>query len=241
MHLPISKISVPLLSLCMLGVSSAAIITTTDDGSIREGQATTVQDSGTGEHLYVRKDNSGNNDNVRKAYFKFDLTGQNADLTASATFTTTISYRSANQNGNRIFYFYGLDAGFTPTGTELGTDWDETALTWNNAPANDTVTDIDTGFDNTASLIYTASNQYNSDVGKVYTITIPTLGDYVQTDNTVTMMISWSDTTQYGFASKENSTVTYRPTLEFSQIPEPGSLVLMLIGACGLVFLRRRK
>ncbi|WFB35404.1 DNRLRE domain-containing protein [Kiritimatiellota bacterium B12222] len=236
-----TKLSISSLSLYMLSLASAAIITTSDDGYIREGQATTVQGGGVTEDLRVRSDGSANNDNVRKAYLKFDLTGMNADLSQSATFNTTISYRANIQNGNRIFYFYGLDAGFTPSGTELGTDWDETALTWNNAPANDSVTNIDRGFTDDASLIYTASNQYGSAVGKEYNITIPTLGDYVQADNTLTLMISWSDTVEYGFGSKENSTEAYRPTLEFATIPEPGSVVLMLIGAAGLLIFRRRK
>tara|TARA_R100000027_G_scaffold2635_1_gene2579 strand:- start:480 stop:1220 length:741 start_codon:yes stop_codon:yes gene_type:complete len=236
---------VPTLLLISATVSQAVIITTVDDGSIREGQATTVQDGGIGANLYVRSDNSGNNDNVRKAYLKFDLTGLDADLTASATFTTTISYRAKNQNGNRTFYFYGLDSGYTPTGDELGTDWSETALTWNNAPGNDRTNNIDTGFDpSTTSLIYTAGNQYNSDVGKVYTITIPTLGDYTQADNTVTLMISWSDAVQYGFGSKENTTEAYRPTLEFTQtaVPEPSSFALMAAAMSGaFVMVRRRR
>jgi hypothetical protein len=122
----------------------------------------------------------------------------------------------------------------------LGTDWDETALTWDNAPANDTVTNIDTGFDSTASLILEEDNQYNTAVGDIYSVTIPTLGDFVQADNTVTLMISWSDTTQYGFGSKENTTEAYRPTLQVSQIPEPASLALLLIGLAGVLYCRRR-
>ncbi|MBT63034.1 MAG: hypothetical protein CML13_07460 [Puniceicoccaceae bacterium] len=238
-----TRLTVPALLLALTSASYGLTITSSDDGYVREGQSTTVQDGGISEHLYVRKDNSGNNDHVRKAYYKFDLTGLNADLSAAATFTPTISYRSANQNGNRTFYFYGLNAGFTaPTG-ELGTDWDETALTWSNAPGNDRTTNIDTGFDAaTTSLLYTASNQYNSDIGKSYTITISELGDYVQADNTVTLMISWTDTTQYGFGSKENSTISYRPTLEFSQIPEPNAAALLMgLGASLLITRRRRQ
>lgn len=238
-----TSLTVPALLLAASSISHGLTITTSDDGYIREGQSTTVQDGGISEDLYVRRDNAANNDHVRKAYFKFDLTGLNADLSAAATFTPTISYRSANQNGNRTFYFYGLNAGFTaPTG-ELGTDWDETALTWSNAPGNDRTTNIDTGFDaTTTSLIYTASNQYNSDVGKSYTITISELGDYVQADNTVTLMISWTDTTQYGFGSKENSTISYRPTLEFTQIPEPSAAALLIgLGASLLVTRRRQR
>lgn len=223
-------------------LAQTTTITTSEDGYIREGEASTVMEGGTSEHLLVRRDNDANNNNVRKAYFQFDLTGLNADLNASATFTTTISSRSANQNGNRTFYFYGLDAGYVASGGELGTDWDETALTWNNAPANDRVTNIDTGFTDAASLIYAASGQYNSDVGKVYNINIANLADYVQTDNTITLMISWSDTTQYGFASKENSIEAYRPTLEFSTvIPEVSSFALITALCSGSLIVTRRR
>ncbi|MGE9267621.1 MAG: DNRLRE domain-containing protein [Verrucomicrobiales bacterium] len=229
-------------ALILLSAASlpAATIITSHDGFIREGQATVVQDGGTGVDLALRSDNSANNDNVRKVYFKFDLSGFNADLNSSATFTTTISSRSANQNGNRAFYFYGLNAGFTATGGELGSDWTETALTWNNAPGNDRTTNVDSGFNPaTTTLIQTNDNQYNSNVGKVYTITIANLGDFVQADNTVTLMASWSDTTEYAFASRENTTVAYHPSLEFNTIPEPTTLVSALVG--GLLGLRRRR
>ena len=240
--LPRFLVTAPFFVLANVAFSQTTIVGASEDGTIREGQATTVQDAGIGESLFVRRDNGANNDNVRKAYFQFDLTGLNADLTAAATFTTTISYRSQNQNGNRVFYFYGLDEGFTPTGTELDTDWDETALTWNNAPGNDTSIDIDTGFDEaTTTLIYAATNQYNSDVGKVYNVTIPNLGDFVQADNTITLMVSWSDTTQYGFGSKENSNEAYRPTLEFSTVPEPSSFALISALVSGAVVLNRRR
>ena len=223
-------------------LSQAVIITTIDDGYVRDGQADTVQGGGISEDLRVRSDNSPNNDNVRKAYLKFDLTGLNADLSAEATFTATISYRSANQNGNRTFYFYGLNSGFTPTGNELGTDWDQTALTWNNAPGNDRTTNVDTGFDaSTTTLIEAFGNQYNSDVGKVYTVTIASLGDFVQADNTVTLMISWSDTTEYGFGSRENPTTAYQPTLEFTTVPEPSDFALIAAAMGGAVILLRRR
>ncbi len=233
----------PLVFLASASIASATTITTSEDGYIREGSASTVMDGGTSVNLEVRSDGSANNDNVRKAYYQFDLTGLNADLDAAATFTTTISYRANNQNGNRTFYFYGLDSGYTASGGELGTNWDETALTWNNAPGNDRTTNIDTGFNSaTTSLIYAASNQYNSDVGKVYTVNIASLGDYVQADNTVTLMVSWSDGVEYGFGSKENSTVAYRPTLDFSVVPEVSSFALIMALFSGaMVVVRRRR
>jgi hypothetical protein len=81
-----------LLLMVTSGVGRADILlSTVDDGEVRKGSAGTVIDNGVGEDLMVRSDNDAGNNNVRKAYFKFDLTGQNADLTQSATFTATVS------------------------------------------------------------------------------------------------------------------------------------------------------
>ncbi|HOF18385.1 MAG TPA: hypothetical protein PK082_05710, partial [Phycisphaerae bacterium] len=94
---------------------------------------TTVQGgNGDGETLLVKYASS----NSRKAWVRFDLTGLSFDSQADTTFRFRQADIATEYTGTLAVW--ALNSGFTPGGGILDTDWDEDALTWNNAPANNT-------------------------------------------------------------------------------------------------------
>ncbi len=176
---------------------------------------------------------------ARKIWFRFDLAGQNADLSALANFTITLG---ADADTTFTLQLYALETGFSPGSGVLGTSWTESALTWNNAPGNDTANRTSMTSDATAigSAITINSGTLT---GTSFTRSIPLLSDYVQADQTLTLMLSVASQSNsaptLSIASSENSTAAYRPTLEFSVIPEPASPLMVLMAMAGLVLTGR--
>ncbi len=183
---------------------------------------TTVQGgNGDGETLLVKNASS----NSRKAWVRFDLTGLNPDLDADATFR----FRQADigDSYTGTLAVWALVTGFTPGGGILDTDWDEDALTWNNAPANSTASK--NNFTEDAIKIGTINfNTGTEDTGYVYSINIGPLADLLQADNTVTLMISVDSQSNqnylFNIASSEHSTLT-GPELVYVPAASPDTVV----------------
>ena len=225
------------LALLLVDVGCAEVIEALDDNSIRggPGQADTVQDfSG---NLLAKK--SVSIEFARKAYIKFDLDGHNPDGSQPATFTIG---SALSPGADFTAGVYGLLAGFVPDAGELGSDWSETVLTWDNAPAN---VDTITGFDNTeATLIGTISPQQGDAAGQDYSLDIPTLGDFLQSGDTVTLFLIVNDQSESSpsmlFASSEHFG-TFGPQLNFSAVPEPSTLTMLTFMALAVAFAVRRR
>jgi len=213
--------------------STAAVIGASDDNFIRQGSyANQVQGSGGTGQVIIAKNEGNTNSYTRKSYVKFDLAGGPVLADAPATFT----FREADSQNSGTIRVYGLNAGFTPGGSELGTDWAEGAITWNNAPGNRTNHAYEMDATDT-TLITSLSIVGSSPDGTEYSVPIATLADFLQSDNTVTLMVTAQSrfVNTFRIASSENTTYT-GPQLEYSSIiPEPSTcFVWSLLAAIGL-------
>jgi len=126
----------------------------------------------------------------RKAYVRFDLAGLGPDPEGPATFSFFVLkplkiYRSMD---GRIAV-YGLRGGYYSGPARLGTDWRETELTWFNAPANDVESAV--RFTPEAyRLAEVAFNQTDPLVKRQMTVHVARLGDFLQDDGSVTLMLA---------------------------------------------------
>ena len=223
------------LTLLLVDVCSAEVIEAADGNSIRGGpyQAGSVQNLN--GNLLAKK--SANLEFARKVYLKFDLGGYQSETWQSPTFTI---YSAGQPAADFNVDVYGLLAGYTPGAGNLPTDWSETEITWNYAPANENTI---TGFnDQQASLIGSILPQQSHEAGQGYSVSIPELGPYLQSDETVTLFLIVSSQTASSpsmvFASSKYSDSSKRPVL----VPEPSTLGMMLLTAlAAVVAIRRRR
>jgi len=216
-----------------------------DDNYVRGGWSSmrqTVQDSGgSGDDIYLKESDSGDNNTEfeRRGFAKFDLAGQNADATEAATLSfTVIGLADTSGSSSATLDVWALNSGFTGA-----TDWSEGSIHWDNAPANGASNGSSPYFTSDATMIEDGLAITSTDVtnGTLFEINIALLSDYLQSDDTVTVMFmaDASDNDQeINIASSEHATVA-GPTLEFELVPEPASLALLAVG--GFVMLPRRR
>jgi outer membrane lipoprotein-sorting protein len=216
----------------VLFVSSQASAQTTviasQDNLIDTASPTVVQDS-TG---HVRTKFSPE----RLGMFKFDLTDPDASASALVQFSVLDADPTTTYAGS----FWALNAGWTATASKLGTDWDEAALHYENAPGMSTVVN---GPDSTA-MTQIGTFSVVSGTTPSIVVNIDQLSDYLQSDNTLTIAIftssqdggNWLD----WYSSETGSTET-APKATYVSIPEPSSYAL-LASMLGLisVMLRHR-
>lgn len=217
--------------LAAVSSASAVTIAPTHDGFIRGNQANTVQPD---TQLTITSSQGG-----RIAYIQFDLSGQDGTF-SDAVLSVSVSN---NNNAATVYDVYGLNDLVT------GEAWDESTLTYNNAPGNGgfpVITD--------SSLLdsFTLSSSTTS-VGDTINLSASAITDYLNADtNGIVSFIIVRNATNgiNGEGSALHSTegnALLAPSLEFtvtSTIPEP-STVVMLSGLglvmAGLVIRRRRK
>lgn len=203
--------------------ATAAIISSNADTYVKSGSNATTN-YGSEEDLELRSSDTSSGDNRRKIYLQFDLSAYTDITAASLTLTLDVAL-----GGSRSFVLYGLNT---------DTSWAEGTINWNNAPANDTTSG--TAF--TAGATQLATLSASSGATGQLTFTFDT--DAVtflnnDTDGVITLMLTkLSNGGLDYFQSKETPDGT-APFLTITAAPEPGSLVLIGLGA--LAMARRRR
>lgn len=220
------------VSFALLVASQASAQTTviaSQDNLIDTASPTEVQDSS--EEVRT-KFNPG-----RIGMFRFDLVEPDASASALVQFSVLDADHTTTYYGS----FWALNAGWTASAGKLGTDWDETALHYENAPGMSTVVN---GPDSTA-MTQIGTFSVVSGTTPTLEIAIDQLSDYLQSDNTLTIAIfttgqdggNWLD-----WHSSETGTLQTAPKAKYVSIPERSSCALFA-GMLGLtsVMLRRRR
>lgn len=188
---------------------------------------------GSDGNLYYRFLNSGGTNRNERIYLKFQLPVDLASVTSAS-----ISLFKLDSSTAKTVELFGL--------TDQTLDnWSESTITFANAPAGtDYLTKDPTGTAVTHINNYPASGAANT------TFTMPSISDMVNfinadTNGVVTFILSDYDNSfaEGDFASRESTTPgAFAPTLSltYTQVPEPASAALVLLGG-GLLALRRRK
>jgi hypothetical protein len=172
--------------------------------------------------------------NRHKGYFLFNLSAHTstpgfADL--PATFTVNFLGTGSGTGTGQAFALRGLNSGFTGT-----TNWNESTVVPSTAPANADFSDFTSGattqIATRAFTLYTFSGAADFTIGRI--------GDYLQSDGTLTLMLVGTTGNQnrnHFVGSSNNSTASLRPSLTF--VPEPSTFVLTAFSSL-LLFRRRR-
>ncbi len=227
----------PTLSGLGEGGSTATIDTNIGLGAdswIQQGNATTNHGNNTS---LVTK--GGNASTTRKIYLRFDLA--DVDLANLATAGLDMTVITNNQGGggstpqNHTVEVFGLMDG------DAGELWDESAITWNNAPANLGGNNLDTNAIPLGSfLVLNHSSPQNVLFSSDELLT------FLQADTNGAATLILRRTAGGGsnlvFASGEN-TSNPGPALVLStiaQVPEPATGALALLAVAGVVARRRR-
>ena len=162
-----------------------------------------------------------------KTYIRFDMSSVSDPTQITAATFSVSSYLGGNWNA-WTFNVYGLNNG------DAGENWGETAITWNDAPANDSSS---AGFASNATLLGTFTGTGNSYVN----FSSAGLVNFLKadTDGKVTLMISTTNTT--GTIQSINArNQSSPPKLEVTVVPEPATVCLLGLGGLGALLRKRR-
>lgn len=174
----------------LTSIRETTLIEAVDDNQIRGGTyADTVQYTGSGSTIYIKL--NSNISYQRKGYARFDFSGvDTADAEEPAILTIRYAGDGEGDGTGCWLYPYALKADFTQGSGVLGTGWQESAITWNNAPANQISGKL---FTSDAESIKDGGFwwvEYAKAAGTQYTTTINRLGDYIQADGSVTILFT---------------------------------------------------
>lgn len=126
----------------------------------------------------------------RKAWIRFDLSSLDYDVDRPVTFTFRHNEPVGTNDFQGCLYVYSLRPGFLPSDQTQGIDWDPDLLTWENAPGNDTIGFLLNPIQCTAhGEIVVDTLDPGQPHGTTYSLTIPRLGDILQEDETVTLIL----------------------------------------------------
>lgn len=149
----------------------------------------------------------------RKCWIRFDLAECNFDVEAPAelSFRTIDTLNSGGAPS--IVNVYALKSGFSATPEQLGVDWQEDELTWNSAPGND-VSNAILMTDQADLLGQIHVEQPSQNTVTEHRIALSRLGDYLQADDSLTVMLSvaWQ---------KHKGAILYIASSESEDVPGP--------------------
>jgi hypothetical protein len=200
----------------------AAVITTNDgngaDTHVRSswaGNNAANMNYGSSTIVGIKRDTALNGNN-RKGYLRFDLSSIATPI-EDATLQLVYAGRSGDPPANpSTYYVFGLNDG------HAGELWDESTITWNNAPGNNTSSTNGFISDQT-TLLGTVSvliSQIN--VGDVIEFTSPELIEFLQNDTNgvVTIMLS---------RQQQNFSIEYAASKEHASLA-PAALIVAATG-----------
>ena len=179
--------------------------------------------------------------NCYKAYMRFDIS---SITSAVETATFQIKQKGASSswnNGNpKEVKVFGLNDGVVGE-----TTWDESTITWNNAPGNDTAA-LDGFVDATYLGYFTHVGTWEGwrPFGSESTPSFDALASFINADTngTITLMLAQdteapdNDNIYSVFHSRESGNV---PALYYTPVPEPASCLYVTMAAW-LLLVRRR-
>ena len=128
-----------------VGICNAVVITAVEDAEVRSDEP---DNPSYGEQSYMSAGYGTDMPNARKGYIKFDASvlADNMLVTNIGSFLMDFNTTYARQGHFFLLVGEGVDG------------WDETTITWNNAPANDLVNVTDFLNDGTNTSIYIGLN-----------------------------------------------------------------------------------
>jgi len=217
-------------------------------------QSITTND-GNGADSYVRLGQPGNNfggsggvvikggsgSTTRKGYLRFDVSDvpQDQVLGAWLELETNANNEGGGSTDPTSFSVnvYGLDD------AAAGNNWDESSITWNTAPGNQSGNSIDS----TVTELLGTIEVLEADAPDTVLFSTDELLDFLaeDTDGDVTFILQRSagGTANLSFASKEDSSANFAPTLNFAlAVPEPATIAIWsLLGVALVGFCMRRR
>ncbi len=143
-----------------------------------------------------------------KTWIRFDLSAlryrPEAPATVVITAATDPGWGIAGGPWARTLQLWALNKGYAPGPGRLGTGWCEDELTWRNAPGN---LDSGRGCDpEAATLIAGHHHAPGAKAGDRFMFTLPRLGDFLQPDQSVTVMLTIDgESHAYRFVSRQHA------------------------------------
>jgi hypothetical protein len=225
---------------CLMGLSaspaSGALITTADGQGADANVRLEAVNGNYGTAAFVAIYGGGSS-KTYKTYLRFDLASQSLDAAAVTLQLTYQAYGTGNVS------IYGLKDGTAGDAAPTSTGWKENAITWNNAPANDTGSI--NGFTSDAIFLMSAYESGET-AGTTDTFSSTALTDFINDDTNglVTFLLSaTSASDSRRWDTKETITDAYTPhppALNITSVPEPGAAAIAGIGLAGWLLKRRR-
>ena len=178
------------------------------DAFIRGGNFSN-QNSGSSNSTSVKHDPNSSSFH-RKAYYRFDTSSVESNSIQNAMLTLTVAVTDGSDHPSFQYRLYGLVDG------HVGENWDEFAITWNNAPAN---INEPTNMGNDAILLTSFSTGKLVTPGDQVNVGGEALTEFLNNDTNeaVTLMITRETQSFFihSFATKENLNFDC-PTLQIS-------------------------
>ncbi len=192
--------------------SSMTTLEASADAFVRAGSDATTNfattNYGTAPTLVVK--NSATAATQRKSYIRFDLTGQDINATPNSSLQFAVSSAWVDATPWQV---YGLK------NADVGESWGESAITWNNAPANTTGSG-DGLVSSRVTLLGTLAVTGAQPLGQVLELRSAALDAFLlaDTDDRVTFIVTRASTAAGNsiVASKEDTTFA-APALEFDR------------------------